>query len=171
MPNWSMLSETESHEFVHIWSNLSPYLNVDIALDDDGQYEFNHHPICIYFRNGYHNAQEEWLPLLVSETECSLPLSSYSLKISVNDFMDLCEFVKMYHKEIKALADGRLNLTQVISIIDEGRYRLIRNGRLISKVPFDFVDKFFTHVEGERAFARIGNETGYLYADGKFVPL
>lgn len=165
--NWNTLSETESHEFVHIWSHLSSYLNVDIALDDDGQYKVNLHPLCIYFRNGYNNGQEEWLPLLVSDTECRVPLTSYSLNISDCDFRSLCEFVKMYYNEIKELADRRLNFTQFIDQINNGRFRLIIDGILLTTIPFDFVSPFSNDKGVEKAFIRIGNQCGCIDKEGK----
>lgn len=106
---WRRYRQDEASSFVHIWAHLSPYLNVDIGLDDDGYHKYFHHPLWIYFKNSYETDSREWLPLIVDGTECYIPLPEYHLHISEEDFREIVSFAGYYSKLIKRLADSEMN--------------------------------------------------------------
>lgn len=133
---WLDYSQDESHEFIHVWSHIKTWLNVDICLDDDGYYVMNEHPLWLYFKNGYDEATAEWVPLIISEEECYIPLRDVSLNIVASDFQDVCKFGSKYYILIKQLADGGTNYTDFCTIVSQ---KILESKREISCELNDYI--------------------------------
>lgn len=106
---WIVYRDYESTYFVHIWSHLTDWLPVDIALDDDEYYKDDNHPLWIYFKNNHDSNSRDWLPLLISETGCYMPLDKSFLKITETEYNAICRFGERFHKEINLLANRELD--------------------------------------------------------------
>lgn len=113
---WLSYKEDEHDEFVHLHKNLYAILDIDIALDDDMSYIYREHPLWLYFRNGYNN-ENDWIPLVISETECYIPLQDMQLNITAYDYAQLCMYGKTFYKFIKRLADKEIDISYYISSV------------------------------------------------------
>ena len=67
-------------------------LSVDIMVDNDATYEYMEHPVWIYFRNGYDDICDDWIPMIVSKNPY-LPYPNKRVNISNDDFYKVLEFV------------------------------------------------------------------------------
>ena len=91
-------------------------LSVDIMVDNDATYEYMEHPVWIYFRNGYDDICDDWIPMIVSKNPY-LPYPNKRVNISNDDFYKVLEFVYEYRIVIKALANIKISTRDFIHII------------------------------------------------------
>ncbi|MBO7190249.1 MAG: hypothetical protein J6V55_06660 [Alistipes sp.] len=91
-------------------------LSVDIMVDNDATYEYMEHPVWIYFRNGYDDICDDWIPMIVSKNPY-LPYPNKRVNISNDDFYKVLEFVYEYRIVIKALANIKISTRDFIYII------------------------------------------------------
>ncbi|MBR4046138.1 MAG: hypothetical protein IKK05_04465 [Alistipes sp.] len=108
-------------------------LPVYIHIDNWERFKHLEHPLWIYFKNGYEDRNNEWLPLVVSKRPY-LAFPRKRVKITTDDFEKIVEFVSRYSNELRAVADNEKELT----IID---FMQIVGGNLHKKrVAEDAVD-------------------------------
>lgn len=103
------------------------------AISTEERFKHLEHPLWIYFKNGYEDRSNEWLPLVVSKRPY-LAFPRKRVKITTDDFEKIVEFVSRYSNESRAVADNEKELT----IID---FMQIVGGNLYKKsVAEDAVD-------------------------------
>lgn len=63
-----------------------------------------------YLKNGY-DENAKWIPLVITEPMCYIPLLNCPLNITYSDYNEICVFGKTFYNFIKQLADGNISYT------------------------------------------------------------
>lgn len=111
LKRWKQYRDSEIYGFVFVPSfpyKYSVSTSVDIMLDESRCFLRYNHPLWLYFKNGY-LSDSHWIPLIISETKCYVPLYDFELKIAPVHFLQLCEFVRKFFKLIEGLANKEID--------------------------------------------------------------
>lgn len=129
----------------------------DVLIDETHGYVKEGHPLCVFFRNGYNEETDWFVPIVVSET----PYLPYNvpLKIPNRQFNKIRRFIAENTGILKDIADEKIRFDSDLFSIDADEL-IVEDRLLLLEMP-----NFLTHDTGLPR--NIWIDTNMLYKRGK----